>query len=498
MGKGLGIRRVVGGLTGALLIGGAASAAATGSAGARTTSPRSVVASRHFVSAASTVARWTRARIVASSSRYIFEGPAIAVNRSGGAVLAWATTDKRPVVRFGGSRPGARSGSGRVPGGSVVAVLGGARSAFSRPVTVVRYRGDGPSGVVAAVSRTGAAFVTWTRGDSSRRLIARVGRRGASRPRSLLPRYGQLYELSSGLDGSILVSWEVRHDRGVTLYDAPLRASGRLGRVRRLVFVPPSARQMELAFNDRGGAVVAWLKAVPSGRYIPSPVKVIVCPPVGRCGPTRTTRLGPGGAYDNNFVAAALTDDGTAAVASDVQIDSNTGPGPADAGVWAAVSHKGGPLAPQQKISATGNGPALAAVATDGLVLSYTPPRPSPAGDWDAPAIATLAPGASQFLPAGQYPGTATGDVPALQSGGGSSAFGVYWGTPVGHKDAARIAIGGPGGIGTVHKLSANVFPSIALDHLGDALVAWSHPHEVKLEVETASAAGSSSTRQSG
>jgi len=431
---------------------------------------------------------WSAPRTVASGSQYVVGGPVAAVNRGADGVLAWATTPKRPVFSAGGFFGGGFSTPpGQVLGGSVVAVVGDVRGAFSRPVTVVRYRNDGPDDVRAAVSSTGAVFVTWTRIDSPRTLVARVGTQGATRPRVLLPRGAQLYELTSGLDGPILVSWQVPHNRGETLDDAPLLASGRLGPVRRLVFVPPSARQMELAFNDRGGALVAWLKTLSQrSQSVPSPAEVIVCPPAGRCEPTRTVPLGPPGAHANEFLAAALTDDDTAVVASDAQI--NTDPGgpsfPADAGVWAAVSRDGGPSAPQQQISATGNGPALAAVGRDGVVLSYTPPRAAPAADWDAPAVATLAPGGLHFRPAGQYPGTATGDVPFVLSGAGSGAFAVCWQTLVGNQDLARIAIGGPGGIGTPHGLGNTNFRAIALDGRGDALVGWSNARAVKQEVE--------------
>jgi hypothetical protein len=50
-----------------------------------------------------------------------------------------------------------------------------------------------------------------------------------------------LYRLSSGLDGSVLVSWGVAHDRGETLYDAPLLASGRWSDARAV------EREVELA-----------------------------------------------------------------------------------------------------------------------------------------------------------------------------------------------------------------------------------------------------------
>jgi hypothetical protein len=180
-------------------------------------------------------------------------------------------------------------------------------------------------------------------------------------------------------------------------------------------------------------------------------------------------------------MAAALTDENTIVIACDAQIGSQAGA--TDAGVWATVSRDGAPFSPEQQISATGNGPSLAAFGQDSVTLSYTPPRPASPAAWPAPAIATLAPGGQKFSQAGQYPGTATGDVPFVLSGGGSNTFAVYWGTSGDHKGVARIAIGGPRGIGTPHRIGGTAFPPMAVDHRGDTLVAWSHARQVSIDV---------------
>jgi hypothetical protein len=270
-------------------------------------------------------------------------------------------------------------------------------------------------------------------------------------------------------------------DGGDTVYDAPLLASGRLGRTRRLVFVPRSGRMPELAYNDQGGVLVAWQKLGRPRVNVPFPVKVVFCPPGHRCEPPRTVELGPSGPHQNGFMAAALTDQNTIVIACDAQIDSRGFP--TDAGVWTTVSRNGGPFSVEQEISPTGNGPSLAAFGQDKVVLSYTPPRSAPAAPWSAPAIATLAPGDQKFRPAGQYPGTSTGDVPFVLSGGGSNTFATYWATFDGHSDDARIGVGGSSGIGTPHSFRHLTFPNIALDHHGDTLVAWSHARKVILEI---------------
>jgi hypothetical protein len=393
-------------------------------------------------------------------------------------VIAWATSRGRyrGCVGFGCTtepRPG------QIPGGAVVVALGGVRDGFRRPITVVRYRRNGPDVDGVAVSNSGAVFVAWSRFASSPEWIARVSRHGATRPRVLLSARADLLGLTSGLDGPILVSWEVYHRRrGSTVYDAPLLASGRLGPARRLVFEPASGLDVDLAFNDRAAAVVAWQKMVSERNNTSSPAEVTLCPPSGRCGPTRTVRLGPRGPQTDASLAATLTDAGTAVIASDATV-YREGPN-TPLGVWAAVSHNGGRFEPEQRVSAAGNSPDLAAVGRDGVVMIYNPPRPAPAALWDAPEVAVLDPGQQQFRHAGRYPGPSSGDGPALITGAGGNTFAAYWATA--NSRSARIAVGTLSGIGTPHRIGFDYIPLGSLDGRGDMLTAWSGNHEVKLD----------------
>jgi hypothetical protein len=197
---------------------------------------------------------WTSPRVLSTAGTWLADGPALAVNGRGDAVVAWTeeatTPDALPRLRarfrpVGGQWGPARtlSSSGERVGGVQVGIDGRGRA------------------LLGWLSDTGSASTSSTRLELA---SGNVRRGGWTKPRTLEASSGvAIFRLALNARGEAILVWskpggDALHDNGIWVETRS--TSGRWSTPRREL--PPvhdrDRSYWQLVFNDRGEAILGW------------------------------------------------------------------------------------------------------------------------------------------------------------------------------------------------------------------------------------------------
>jgi hypothetical protein len=321
--------------------------------------------------------------------------PAVAVARSGRAVVAW-NGGTPPTVYLGPLSAAGPAAAGGAGGGlNVSAAVGSVAGRFGSAVVVSRPGALVEARPIVAESRSGEAYVAW---PQTRRYVWMVsisegGRFSAPRPLGI-PAGAQLQQLGSGGNGPVVAVWlQYGVHSAPALRYARFDRDGHVSRVVTVAHLGSPLEGVAVSVNDAGAIAAGWVNTGAPVDGKPQ-VRAELCSPAGRCSPRQTIHFSlPLGQSD--AVSTTLSGGGIATV---LVSGFTVGTGMFSAqqfGLQAAISRSGAPFrtvptvapsAENQVATAAGARGALVAFPLSGTTLAASQLDPT-AGSFSTPRI---------------------------------------------------------------------------------------------------------------